>query len=88
MGKTQPNVSTVLAPVVGMRAALRCVGALDAAGMLPADDMAKHAPDMARCLRDLCEWAERVGGWDAPAWERARALLRRVDGVPEPAETA
>jgi hypothetical protein len=43
-----------------------------------------EAPTMAQALRDLCEWAERTGGWESPAWDRARALLRRVDGEPEP----
>jgi hypothetical protein len=23
-------------------------------------------------LRDLLEWEQRMGGWDAPAWQRAR----------------
>lgn len=40
-----------------------------------------EAPAMAQALRDLCEWAERTGGWESPCWDRARALLARLDGA-------
>lgn len=33
----------------------------------------KHAPDMAEALRALFAWADIMGGWDAPCWERARS---------------
>lgn len=48
------------------------------------EDRAKdEAENAVRLLRDLCEWAARTGDWEAPAWDRARALLRCVDGAQE-----
>ena len=45
------------------------------------------APAMLEALRDLLEWAEDTGGWEAPAWQRARKLADALDGIePEPAE--
>ena len=38
------------------------------------------APDMREALRDLLEWAEHMGGWDAPAWVRARAVYAKAAG--------
>jgi hypothetical protein len=49
----------------------------------PEDRARDEAENATRALRDLCEWAERTGGWESPAWDRARALLARLDGVTE-----
>lgn len=54
----------------------------------PADRARDEAENAVKVLRDLCEWDARMGCFDAPAWGRARALLRRVDGVEEPKEAA
>lgn len=47
----------------------------------PEDRARDEALNAVKVLRDLCEWAARTGDWESPAWDRARALLRRVDGV-------
>lgn len=41
------------------------------------------APHMLDLLRRLCEWEARMGGFDALPWREARALLARLDGVPQ-----
>lgn len=33
-------------------------------------------------LTELLTWADQMGGWDAPVWERARALVARVTNTP------
>lgn len=33
------------------------------------------APRLRAALADLIEWSARTGGWDAPCWEEARAVL-------------
>lgn len=53
----------------------------------------EHAPDLAAAVNDLLAWAEGMGGWDAPCWERARAVLRHATladdpSRPEPMVTA
>jgi hypothetical protein len=42
---------------------------------------------MREALADLLEWASRTGGWDAPAWDRAKSVMRRVrlaEDAPKP----
>ena len=41
----------------------------------------EHAPDMAAALHDLLGWETVVGGWDAPCWKRAEAVLEHATGV-------
>jgi hypothetical protein len=41
----------------------------------PKNDQTAHRSDMARALRALLDWAEMMGGWDAPCWEQARRVL-------------
>lgn len=38
----------------------------------------EHAPDMAAALRDLLGWEIFSGGWDAPCWKRAGAVLEHA----------
>jgi hypothetical protein len=38
------------------------------------------ASEMEEALSDLLEWAEQTGGWEAPCWTRARALLNEIRG--------
>lgn len=39
--------------------------------------------DMRQALADLVEWSARMGGFDAPAWDRARAILDAVRDAEE-----
>ena len=41
----------------------------------PKNDQTAHRSDMDRALRALLDWAEMMGGWDAPCWEQARRVL-------------
>lgn len=34
--------------------------------------------DILRAARDVLEWAEYTGGWDAPCWERLRQAVRET----------
>jgi hypothetical protein len=43
--------------------------------------------DMREALADLLEWASHTGGWDAPCWDRAKSVMRRVrqaEDAPKP----
>lgn len=33
---------------------------------------------MFNALVDLIEWEAHMGGWDAPAWKRAKRLLNKI----------
>jgi hypothetical protein len=35
-------------------------------------------------LQRLVDWQEATGGWDAPVWREAEAMLRKLKGEPEP----
>lgn len=35
-------------------------------------------PELFTALADLLEWSSIMGGWDAPCWDRARALADRL----------
>lgn len=37
----------------------------------------RNALKMEKALKDLLAWADALGGWKAPCWERARAAVRR-----------
>ncbi len=39
-------------------------------------------------LRDLVDWAENMGGWDAPCWARAREVLSGGQPAPDADDTA
>ena len=36
------------------------------------------APSLYEALRDLIAWEQEQGGWEAPAWDRARAALAKA----------
>ena len=43
------------------------------------DDDAKKTPhrlDLRQVIADLVAWADMMGGWDAPVWERARQATK------------
>lgn len=44
----------------------------------------EHAPDLAAALRDLLGWEVLSGGWDAPCWKRAEAVLEHATGIRSP----
>lgn len=46
----------------------------------PEDRARDAAPAMLEALRDLVEWAERTGGWEAPCWDRARDAIAKAGG--------
>jgi hypothetical protein len=33
-------------------------------------------------VKALLKWAEQMGGWDAPIWERAKKLVALIDREP------
>lgn len=37
------------------------------------------APEMLGALRGLLEWAEQMGGWEAPCWRRAAMVVESLD---------
>lgn len=39
-----------------------------------------QAGKMEAILRELLEWRDRMGGWDAPPWDKARKLITEIDG--------
>lgn len=54
--------------------------AFEESNLKPLDEGRDMALDV---LAELVDWADHMGGWEAPAWERARALVRgsrRGDG--------
>lgn len=50
----------------------RLTTTLDAAPSFTDPD---RVAELSAVVRDLLAWAEQMGGWDAPVWERARAAL-------------
>ncbi len=36
------------------------------------------APELEEVLRDLVAWEEYMGGWEYPAWEKAKKLLEKI----------
>jgi hypothetical protein len=40
------------------------------------------APAMLRVLKDLLEWAAFTGGWNAPCWEQATAIVTNLQAPP------
>ena len=34
--------------------------------------------DLLAALEELLEWESRMGGWDAPCWEQARAAIAKA----------
>jgi hypothetical protein len=38
-------------------------------------------PRLRNTLCDLVEWASRTGGWDAPCWRSAEALVKQIRDV-------
>ena len=45
-----------------------------------------HAPDLVGALCALVDWAQNMGGWEAPCWQRARRVLAHatVAATPPP----
>lgn len=41
----------------------------------------RSALKMRQALADLVEWGARMGGWEAPEWDRARAILAGVKAI-------
>ena len=54
--------------------------------MSNATERRESADLMAASLRELIEWAEQMGGWEAPAWRRAKAALVAYEQDRKPAE--
>lgn len=59
--------------------------ACDGEARLDAQEIgAEPVVDPLTALNGLLEWAERAGGWDAPAWSQARAtrdaLIAQAEG--------
>jgi len=42
--------------------------------------LAAEAPAMLTALDLLLGWADMMGGWEAPEWEHARAIVKRARG--------
>ena len=38
------------------------------------------APEMREVIGKLVEWAEYMGGWENPVWDKARTVLAEIDG--------
>jgi hypothetical protein len=38
------------------------------------------APDLLSAMQALTEWANQMGGWEAPAWGKARAAIDKAQG--------
>lgn len=38
------------------------------------------APALLDSLKELTDWAAQMGGWESPAWERARAAVAQAEG--------
>jgi len=39
------------------------------------------APDLLVVAEQLQEWAEHMGGWEAPVWEKLNQVIARAKGV-------
>ncbi len=39
------------------------------------------APELYAALEGLLAWEQEQGGWEAPAWQRARAALGKAGGA-------
>ena len=37
--------------------------------------------ELLAALEELLEWESRMGGWDAPCWEKARAAIAKAKGI-------
>ena len=44
----------------------------------PGDPEKEAAPELLAALEELLEWESRMGGWDAPCWEQARAAIAKA----------
>ena len=54
--------------------------------LLDEQDLANAAlilllPRLRNTMSDLVEWASRTGGWDAPCWRSAEALVQQLRDV-------
>jgi hypothetical protein len=41
-----------------------------------------QAPSLLRVMKDLLEWSVFTGGWDAPCWQEAEALIAGLPPSP------
>ena len=41
-----------------------------------------QAPSLLRVMKDLLEWSAFTGGWDAPCWQEAEALIAGLPASP------
>lgn len=46
----------------------------------PDSPVAALGPNPLEVLHDLLAWAEQMGGWDAPCWQKARKAVRNAAG--------
>ena len=45
------------------------------------DPEKEAAPELLAALEELLEWESRMGGWDAPCWEQARAAIAKAKQI-------
>jgi len=46
-------------------------------------DLFAASPEMLEALKALTAWASMMGGWEAPAWDAARAAIAKATGQKE-----
>ena len=48
--------------------------------MIEDSQLIAAAPALLDSLKELTDWAAQMGGWESPAWERARAAVAQAQG--------
>ena len=56
---------------------------IDALGRMSEPYMKKDrsVEELLKVIKDLLEWSENMGGWDAACWERARKTIEDEDEI-------
>ena len=46
-------------------------------------ELISRSPELLECLQDLLDWAEYMGGWNAPCWVWAQDLVDQIKEGPD-----